>query len=182
MEMKKNVAYKEVKLDGKGIDRFYVNPLTNVFQYEYALFAEMSERFGSVRCKSLSINSLSLYFKELPQMTGKEEEHNEGDGKKSRKSREKLLAKIKALVERDVIGHICFPMMNICAVEVKTVPEEDGSHTFIFTDGIYGISLHLDMPRKGHPKSIEVRNISCPIESGTRSNRSSEHIPMESVA
>ena len=182
MEMKKNVAYKEVKLDGKGVDRFYINPLTNVFQYEYALFTVMSEQFDSVRCKSLSINSLSLYFKELPQIIGKEEEQNEGDGKKSRKSQEKLLEEIEALVERDVIGHIRFPMMDICAVEVKTVLEEDGSHTFIFTDGIYGFSLHLDMPRKGHPKSIKVRNISCPMDSKTRSNQSSEHISMESVA
>ncbi len=182
MEKKKNAAYKEVKLDGKGGDRFYVNPLTNVFQYEYALFTVMSGQFDSVICKSMSINSLSLYFKELSQKIDVAEENNDGAGKKTGKSQEKLLAEIEALVERDVIGHICFPMMNICAAEVKTVLEEDGSHTFIFTDGIYGFSLHLDMPRKGHPKSIEVRNICCPMDPEDGRSRDSEHIPMESVA
>ncbi len=50
-------------------------------------------------------------------------------------------------------------MISICAAEVMTALEDDGSHRFIFTDGIYRFDLHLDMARKGHPRGIEVRNV-----------------------
>ena len=39
------------------------------------------------------------------------------------------------------------------------VPDENGAHTFIFTDGVYGFSLKLDMPGKGSPKGIIVTDL-----------------------
>ena len=62
------------------------------------------------------------------------------------------------MVSRDVIGKVHFPMMQACAAEVKVMTAADGSHVFVFTDGIYGFSIHLDMPEKGHPTGIRVRN------------------------
>ena len=61
MEKKKNVSYREVSIDGMAIDRNYKNPMTKVFQYEYALYLAVSALFQSVRCKSMCIGSLMLY-------------------------------------------------------------------------------------------------------------------------
>ncbi len=156
--------YKEVKLDnnGRGEDRFYKNPLTRAFQYEYALYLTVAALFESVRCKSMCVENLKLYFMEL----GHKKDNTENDkdqvkesDSKSKNTRENLLAEMESLVRRDVIGHIVFPMMHICSAEVRTLLEEDGSHSFIFTDGIYGFKLHLDIPRKGHPRKIEVKDL-----------------------
>ena len=165
MAKKTNNGYKEVRLDenGRGADRFYRNPLTKVYQYEYALYETVSELFASVRCRSLCVNSLNLYFKELP-LSGAEEKDTwpaQEEGQPKKVTREKILSEMRQLVSRDVIGHVTFPMMNVCAAEVRAIPEKDGTHTFLFTDGIYGFTLHLDMPYKGHPKGIRVADILC---------------------
>ena len=157
-----NGNYKEVKLEGKGIDRYYRNPLTRVFQYEYALFSVVSDLFSSVSCNSLCVESLNLYFKELPAKTepaGSEQESQEStEREKKHRSQEDLLNEMTILISRDVIGKINFPMMNICRAEARLRTRSDGTHSFIFTDGIYGFSVHLDMPgKKGHPKGIIVR-------------------------
>ncbi len=156
--------YKEVKLDnnGRGEDRFYKNPLTRTFQYEYALYLTVAALFESVRCKSMCVESLKLYFMELGHKKDNTENDkdqvNESDSK-SKNTRENLLAEMESLVRRDVIGHIVFPMMHICSAEVRTLLEEDGSHSFIFTDDIYGFKIHLDIPKKGHPRKIEVKDL-----------------------
>ncbi len=158
--------YKEVNLDknGREEDRFYKNPLTGVFQYEYALYLAVADLFESVRCRSMCVDSMKLYFLEL----GNRKENagssgnqpaQDGAAKKSRKTQEDLLDEMKLLVSRDVIGHITFPMMHICAAEAKTIQEEDGSHSFVFTDGIYGFRLHLENPGKGRPERIEVTDL-----------------------
>ncbi|MCR5649725.1 MAG: hypothetical protein K6F86_00915 [Lachnospiraceae bacterium] len=148
--------YKEVYFDrnGREHDRFYKNPLAGLFQREYALYLTAANLFESVRCRSMCIDTMKLYFMELA--------HKEKDsdaGNKNRNTQEDLLSEMERLVNRDVIGHITFPMMHICAAEAKTVLEEDGSHGFIFTDGIYGFKLHLDNPGKGHPRKIEVTDL-----------------------
>ena len=160
-----NRNYKEVKLDnnGRGMDRYYINPLMRVYQYEYALFQTVSDLFESVRCRSMCVDSLKLYFRELGHKSEEAETQKkeglpeEEMGKK--KTQEDILAEMMSLVDRDVIGNITFPMMHVCSAEVKTVVEEDGSHSFIFTDGIFGFRLHLDMPRKGHPRKIIVTDL-----------------------
>lgn len=161
MEKKTNKTYKEVKIDGNGngMDSFYKNPLTKVFQYEYALYTTVSRLFASVRCRSRCVDSLELYFKELPHKAngnGNSEGQKEKDNGNKRNTQEGFLSEMAKLVDRDVIGHITFPMMNICAAEVRTIAEKDGTHSFVFTDDIYGFSLHLDMSGKGHPRQIMV--------------------------
>ncbi len=163
MNKKTNTNYKEVKLDskGKGINRFYKNPLTRTFQYEYALYLTVSDLFASVCCRSMCIDSLRLYFSELPsknQNDGDSETYVERDKENNKKTQESVLAEVLALVSRDVIGHIDFPMINICAAEVSTLPEDDGTHSFIFTDGVYGFKIRLDM-KKGHPSRIMVEDL-----------------------
>ena len=110
----------------------------------------------------MCVESLKLYFMEL----GHKKDNTENDkgqvkesDSKSKNTREDLLAEMESLVRRDVIGHIVFPKMHICSAEVRTLLEEDGSHSFIFTDGIYGFKLHLDIPRKGHSGKIEVTDL-----------------------
>ena len=157
MEKKKNVSYKEVSFDGLSADRNYKNPMTNIYRYEYALYTVMSKLFQTVRCKSFCPGSLMFYFKELPR--GVKEEEGTYDTGNSKRSQRKILEEMEKLVERDVIGNISFPMISECAVEVLTHLNDDNTHRFIFTDGIYRFELHLDMERKGHPRRIEVRNM-----------------------
>lgn len=68
MEKKTNTVYKEVQLDNNGnrIDRYYKNPLAKTYQYEYALYKAASALFASTRCRSMCLETLELYFIELP--------------------------------------------------------------------------------------------------------------------
>ncbi len=138
-----NRKYIEVHFGENGYDTHYRNPLTKTYQYEYALYLAVSELFASVKCKSGCIESLKLYFSELP-------EGSNG-----------VADEMATLVQRDVAGSITFPMMHACAAEVRTRLEKDGTHTFIFSDGIYGFSVHLDKMKKGHPGKILVRDCYC---------------------
>ncbi len=158
-----NKAYIEVELDGMGDGRSYRNPLTKVFQYEYALYRAVSDLFASVQCRSMCIESLKLYFSELSHSSDKAEgEKNELPAEeKKKKTQEDLIAAMAWLVARDVVGHITFPEMNICQAEVLVSTNEDGTHTFVFEDGIYGFSVRLNIPRKGTPKTIEVKDLFC---------------------
>ncbi len=162
-------SYREVRLGETNFDRYYKNPLTKKFQYEYALFTAISDLFESVKCKSMCIDSLKLYFKELPHTS----EQTEGTAdtaavtEKKKNTQEALLAEMTKLVARDVVGSVTFPMMHICQAEVQAIAEHDGSHTLLFTDGIYGFTAHLDMPGKGHPKMIAVKDISALTETET---------------
>ena len=154
-------TYKEVKLDGIEFDKFYRNPLTKVFQYEYALYEAVSDLFAALKCRSMCVDSLKLYFRELPHTPEQNSELGEEvtEEEKKKKTQEDLLSRMTLMVARDVIGNITFPMMHICQAEAKVAIEMDGTHTFIFTDGVYGFTVHIDMQRKGHPKRIEVQNL-----------------------
>lgn len=164
MEKRTIKTYTEVMLDnnGLGFDRSYKNPLTKVYQYEYALFLVMASHFSSVRCQSMCVESLKLYFAELPhrnENADNNNEQNDGAKKPKTKSQETILEAVEQLVSRDVMSQITFPQMSICAAEVLTILEEDGTHSFIFTDGIYGFRLHiLVSSRKGHSARIEVED------------------------
>ena len=154
MDKTMNNGYKEVKLDnnGKGVDGFYRNPLTKTYQYEYALYSVVSSLFESVRCRSICMRNLESYFLELPVTSEK-------DNGERKKTQEKLMEEVKALVNRDVIGKIVFPKINICAAEAAAIPKDDGTHTFSFSDGIYGFSLEIVMSKKGKPIGISVSQI-----------------------
>ncbi len=147
----KKVTYKEVKIGDDGYDKFWKNPLTKTYQYEYALLTVISELFQSTHCQSMALSTLELYFKELPDKT---------EDDKPKKTKEKIMQEIKNLVTKDVINNINFPMMNQCAVDIRVIPEKDGTHSFIFTDGIFGFKVKLGQFYKGHPGNILVKNLS----------------------
>ena len=159
-----NKNYTEVKMDsnGMGYERYYKNPLTKAYQYEYALYKVISEMFGSVRPKSRSIGTLKMYFSEMPR------DRREG-GKK--KTQEELLEEMRALVERDVVGNVRFPMMSTCAAEAKTITVEGDTHKLVFTDGVYGFCLKLDGVEKGHPHRIAVANMRVDKSNGGKLRR-----------
>ena len=147
---KKN--YNEVSLDGRNVDRHYRHPMTKQFQYEYALYETVSDLFKSVRCRSMSMESLALHFAELP--------HTKDGANEVRKgSQEDIVAEVANLVTRDVVGNITFPMMHICACDSMSILEDDGTHTFLFSDGICGFSVRLRLSENGHPKKIEVKDL-----------------------
>lgn len=148
--MRNTKNYSEVKLNGLagGFDRAYKNPLTKTYQYEYALYVTVCELFESVQCRSMCIDRLKLYFRELPHASEHAAEGgNEGMEKKKHLTQEQLLAKMRTMVERDVVGHVTFPMMPICRAEVCVIPEEGGTHTFLFTDGIYRFGVRMNMQK-----------------------------------
>ncbi len=164
MIKKANTNYKEVKLDGryKDSDGACGNPLTRAYQYEYALYLAVSDLFESVRCRSMCVESLLLYFRELPHRKdhhGDSEMSAEKGTGNTKKTQEDYLDEMKMLVSRDVVGRIRFPMSHICAAEVRVVLENDGKHSFIFSDGIYGFRVRLHMPGKGHPDGIAADNL-----------------------
>ncbi len=155
--------YAEVKLDVKGYDKNYTNPLTKVFQYEYALFLQMSALFEKVICRSRNIENLKLYFLELPKGSSESRQPEGGEEKeeKEKKTREKFLKEVGQLVARDVAGQVEFPMMHVCTAYMQIIPEEDGTHTFVFSDGIYTFSVHMVMQKGGRPLRIETKNDPC---------------------
>jgi hypothetical protein len=125
----------------------------------------------------MCIESLKLYFKELPGKSEgltenepddeKEENENPSNAKDGntdapkKKTKRNVLMEAKKLVERDLMPNITFPMMNRCAAEVRVVPMSDGTHTFMFTDGVYGFTFRVMMGGKGSKKRIEVRDLAA---------------------
>lgn len=146
--------YTEVKIEGSFFERSYRNPLTKVFQYEYGLYSAVADLFDHVECKSMCVDSLKMYFKELP-LKGQDEnapEEKETVDKKNKKmNQEKLVENMKTMVSAYLVGNVEFPMMEQCAAEVSTVTRADGTHWFVFTDGIYGFALHLKLGKNKKP-------------------------------
>ncbi len=149
--------YTEVNVDAGGFEKFWKDPMTRNYQYEYAMYEVVSGLFASVRCRSMCLESLKLFFWELPnkQENEDQEQDNVTPGAKKSKYRQDILGEISYLVNRDVIGHVTFPMMSSCQAEVRIVREENRKHRFIFTDGVYGFSLILYGQAK-HPERIKV--------------------------
>ncbi len=159
----KRKRYKEVKLPDNRFYGAYRNPLAGTFRYEYALYVTVSDFFASVTCRSLCMERLRLYFTELKRGSDAEIEADavpqESPDVSSKKTQESILKEVSVLVDRDVRGKVNFPAMHECRAEFRTIPEKDGSHTFVFTDGVYGFSLRLDMTKKGSPKRILVADL-----------------------
>ena len=122
----------------------------------------ISDMFHSVRNRSRSIESLRLHYMDLPDKAEKKPKDSEEENK--RKTKSDIVQEVAELIVRDLKGRIPFPMMHTCAVESKAVLEEDGSHTFVFTDGIYGFSVHLDMYRNRDIKMIKITNLFIAIK------------------
>ena len=169
--MKKLVkTYTEIKLDdGKGLDKYYVDPLTKNYQYEHALLTTVSDLFQETKTASLLPERLRLYFNELPirkeaqaqALAQKEAMGQEVNGEVSipKKTRESVMEEMKSLVARDVEGKTEFPMMHQCKAHVRVLPLEDGTHAFRFTDGVYSFTVRLDYGEKkksSKPKRVIV--------------------------
>lgn len=152
--------YKEVTLDGQGFEKSYRNPLSKVFRYEYALYTLLSGWFGSTVCRSMCVESLSLYFKELGRRPKTETERDAlSDKEKKRVTQEDIFDEVSVRLDKDVRGHITFPLMHECMAEVSIVPTGDGTHTLIFTDGIYGFSVRPVFSSKNEFKKLEVKDL-----------------------
>ena len=160
MDTNINSNYTEVTLDGQGFEKHYRNPLAKAFRYEYAIYLLLSGWFESTVCRSMCIESLSLYFKELgrrPQNATERETLTGGE--KKRVTQEDVLDEVSARLIKDVQGHINFPMMHECRAEVSIIPTGDGTHKLIFTDGVYGFSLRPVFSEKNKLTKLEVRDL-----------------------
>ncbi len=149
-----NKEYREVKMDIGGYDRTYKNPLTKTYQLEYALFLSICSLFKEVKSDSYALDSLKLYFSELPINNNEAE----GRGGKPKVTRGKLMAVTDKLVRDDLVGHVTFPMINECIAFAKVTTNDDKTHTFTFGDGIYTFGVRL-VNKKREPLSIEVKDL-----------------------
>ena len=154
-----NTRYTEVSLDGQGLDRDYRNPMTRQFQYEYALYKVVSEMFKAVSCRSSRcIETLELYFKELHYGNPSSAGEKLDDPERKRTTQWDIIEEMTSLVERTVPGKVTFPMMHLCRAEAFVNAEEDGTHTFRFTDGIYDFSVHMRKLQRNGEIRIDVQD------------------------
>ena len=155
----KNLRYTEVNLDGQGLDRNYKNPMTRQFQYEYALYKVVSEMFKAVNCRSSRcIDTLELYFKELHYGNPSSAVEKFEDPEKKRTTQWDIIEEMTALVERCVPGKVTFPLMHLCRAEAFVNTEDDGTHTFRFTDGIYDFTVHMRKLHRNGAIKIDVQD------------------------
>ena len=90
--------YKEVSINNEAQENSYKDPMTKVYQYEYALLMVLTQMFRTITCKSMCLERLKLYFLELP--------HNNPNKQSNTKTAESITSEIKKLVERDITGKI----------------------------------------------------------------------------
>ena len=148
-------GYKEINISNMTMEKSYKDPMTKTYQYEYALYKVISNMFGFVTCRSMCIERLRLYFLELP--------HRNPENTGKAKTAESVMEEMTKLVERDLSGRVTFPQMHQCKADVKIFTSGDGSHIFIFTDGIYGFSVRLSRRGKDRNNFIEATDISANV-------------------
>ncbi|MBQ9867412.1 MAG: hypothetical protein IJM34_10365 [Lachnospiraceae bacterium] len=120
----------------------YTNPNTTLYQAEYTMYQAVSKLFAKVSCRSLTLERLKLYHAEL-----------------SEKGKQELDKKIRLLVDKYVADKVCFPAMNVCHAEVRILNNADGTHRFLFSDGVYGFLVSIKHAKGGKIMlSIEERN------------------------
>ena len=137
---------------------FYKNPMSKIFCYEYALYMLLGDRFAGISCKSLAVDSLRMHYADL--VKEKKKKNNPyAPVTLSYQEQYDIEELIDQLVRRDVIGKVSFPGMHLCRAEVKVRTLQDGSHTFLFTDGIYAFEAGLSYDKKGEPAAVRVRNL-----------------------
>ena len=114
------------------------NPFQRAYQFEYSLYRQITALFEKTICRSMTADRLYLYYREAPCASGS---NDSGTSKKSSD------IEISRLLQRDVLSHIDFPMMNECQATVHIRTLGNGLHEFIFTDDIYSFSVSLRMDR-----------------------------------
>ncbi len=131
----------------------YKNPMSKIFQHEYALYLLMSDLFHEVQCSSgFALETLRLYYMDLV-TTGR-------SGTASYEKQFQIENRISYWMKRDVSEKIDFPMMGECRAKVIIEQCADYSHKFIFTDEIYSFSVSLRRDKKsGKITGLDVDNI-----------------------
>ncbi len=159
------------------VRNYYINPMTKVYQYEYALYVIVADLFKAVECNSRCIERLKLYYAELVK-------DNRLTGHLSYEKQYEIEDNMQKIVARDVIGKVVFPGMHMCKAEVTVIDMGNGSHTFLFTDGVYGfsVSLRYKEVRRGSERptmliaGIEVKNLKEVIDTPEIDQRQNELI------
>ena len=113
------------------IRNYYINPMTKVYQYEYALFMIVADMFRAVECNSRCIERLRLYYAELVNENGI-------TGHLSYEKQYEIEDSIQKMVTRDVIGKFVFPGIHMCKAKATVMDRGNGYHTFLFSDEYMG--------------------------------------------
>ncbi|MBR4582157.1 MAG: hypothetical protein IKO32_13080 [Lachnospiraceae bacterium] len=106
---------------------FYKNPLTKVYQYEYAIYSLLTGYFKSTECNSRAIESLRIYYSELVSVSA--------TGKCSYEKQYELEEKCKALIHKCISGKVRMPHASRRHAKVIVTPNPDKTHTFTFQSG-----------------------------------------------
>ena len=133
----------------------YKNPMTKVFQYECAMLEVMSQMFHRVICKSMCLTKLKLYYSDLAGGSKEKPDYSKQWG---------MEEMLERMIKRDVLDNINFPGMSLCNVVLRIREREDGSHDFVYTDGVYAFSLHLvTKTEETHTHNVVTKalNIEC---------------------
>ncbi|MBR4513881.1 MAG: hypothetical protein IKO61_03220 [Lachnospiraceae bacterium] len=136
----------------------YKNPMTKIYQLECAMTEVMADMFHRVICNSRGLDKLRLYYADLT--SGTREKPNCSKQWSMEETMERL-------IKRDVAANIEFPGMSVCNVALRLHERKDGTHDFIYTDGVYAFAIHLvtevekidDFTEKIRPVRIECRNL-----------------------
>ena len=116
----------------------FKDPFKRAYQFEYSLYNQIAMLFAKTSCRSMAADRLYLYYREAPYV--QESENSDQSMKPSDVA-------ISRLLQRDVLGHINFPMINECQANVHIRTLANGLHEFIFTDDIYTFAVSLRMDR-----------------------------------
>ena len=120
----------------------YKNPMSRIYQTEYAMYLAISELFYAVRCSSKALTTLKLYFADLVT-------ESKVTGTPNFRKQEEMMNELRHAVKRDLIGKIVFPSINQCMAQVTIIKNEDYTHSFTFSDGIYGFTVNIERTKKG---------------------------------
>ena len=131
----------------------YRNPLTTVYQYEYALYLYTAQMFRKVVCRSSAIRTLELYYADLVKDTE--------TGQPSYEKQYLLEEKCESLVERDVAGQTGIPAMHEKTAELTVIRTGAGAHIFLYRCGQYAFTVRVKTDKKGRVCGIELRRGTC---------------------
>ena len=112
----------------------YKNPLTKLYQQEYALYIAMCSRFRNTRCRSVAIQTLALYYAELVK-------ENKDTGHITYKAQDELDDEMDYLVDRDVVGKVRFPDGDV--INVSVILCQNRLHMFVFTGQTRSLMVRL---------------------------------------
>ncbi|MCR5848251.1 MAG: hypothetical protein K6G75_09060 [Lachnospiraceae bacterium] len=110
----------------------YRNPLTEVYQMEYAIYMLLTSEFKKVECNSLLLETLRLYYADLVKLNA--------NGNPSYEKQYQMEEKCEALINDNILNKIVMPNRKNRKVIVNISTNEDGTHLFTFRSGFYYFS------------------------------------------